>query len=200
MWNNMALSMLRAIAHDNTYERVLDTISNGINAADNRISNVVGVDDDMYKDYVVDSECDLVENLLGSAFVVCQTHILSVASRASAIYKSVGITHRSQPYQLYDAKIQAIVSLANYFKHRVEWNGLDWEKISKNNFHAKRTISEIKKLGLVAGSTGNLRTGSEWLGNKDYVQTSRFVYIIDAWSEELISDCTSLVKPSNIDA
>ena len=184
----MRLGHIRIAIQDNSYKRVLRTIGLGIAEAENAISKASEYDVPEHTDSVVDSECDLVENLLGAAFVVCQTQINTVANRALPF---LGETKDSKPYEIYNSHTNSICALANYFKHRDEWSIEDWNAPSGRNIH---TIKAIVNIGLRYGSTGNLRTGSEWLGNSDYTQTNIFSHLIDRWSDEVLSNCVSVLK------
>ena len=81
----LLLSLLRSTINDDTYARVLRTIGSGIKEAEVRV-NMAHEENPKNLDMIVDDECDFVENLLGAAFVVCQTQINTVTSRALTVY------------------------------------------------------------------------------------------------------------------
>jgi hypothetical protein len=80
--------------------------------------------------------------------------------------------------------IQFMDGVANYFKHRDEWNKWDWSKLSGQS---RRTADVIQAGGLKNGFTGNLRAGATALGNKDLVDTGIFADIIEAWSSGVLA-------------
>jgi hypothetical protein len=80
--------------------------------------------------------------------------------------------------------IQFMDAVANYFKHRDEWDEWDWSKLTGQS---KRTADVIQAGGLKHGTTGNLRAGAAMLGNKDFVGTGIFADIIDAWSGDVLA-------------
>jgi hypothetical protein len=80
-------------------------------------------------------------------------------------------------------QIEAIVNLANYFKHRSEWKP-DWSKLSGQ---AGRTATLVQKLGLASGSTGNLKQGARKPGNRDYDDLTVFVEVVDAWATKVLT-------------
>ena len=197
----LLLSLLRSTINDDTYARVLRTIGSGIKEAEVRV-NMAHEENPKNLDMIVDDECDFVENLLGAAFVVCQTQINTVTSRALTVYGALPTasetSYPSDPYKLYGrgaeagelSKVTGMVALANYFKHRSEW-AADW---SKQTGTAKHTISKVTKIGLKQNCSGNLRTGAEWLGNSSYEKTEIFVNEINAWSKLVLEDCLSLTQ------
>jgi hypothetical protein len=144
-------------------------------------------------DFYVDDQCQLIKNLLGAAFVVCQARITAVvsggiklaiycgnkgipftacATRKDAIL-TMGPTFTGSPVTL----IQFMDAIANYFKHRDEWDEVDWSKLTGQS---KRTADVIQMRGLKPGFTGSLRAGAEARGSKDFVSTGVFTDIIDA--------------------
>jgi len=81
------LELVRLAAEDRIYREVLSAISDGIRAAERRLDDAAGRGDEEWLEVVTDEECDLLENLLGAAYVVCQTQITAVTARALALRK-----------------------------------------------------------------------------------------------------------------
>ncbi len=151
-----------------------------------------------YYEAVVDTQCETVENLLGTAFVTSQVHITAVVSAITKLHKCAGrdkhalrATSGKKPGILsfgdsYVAgtgvtPVAAIDAFANYFKHRDEW-GADWSKLDNRSCS---TANVIEKLGACSGNSGNMRTGAEALGNPSYTQLTLFVKTIDLWRSSL---------------
>jgi len=77
-------------------------------------------------------------------------------------------------------------ALANYFKHREEWDKLDWSALDKQS---RRTAEVIEQVQLASGSTGNLRRGFSALHNNSYAELKILAEIIDAWSAKVLAVC-----------
>ena len=134
---------------------------------------------------VVDVNCENVEGLLGAAYVTCQVKITVVTSAALKLIASkkdfevraMGPRHDSH------SKVEVLWALGNFFKHRDEWKRSDWDKPTG---FARHTIPVLKAIGLEDGSSGNLRTGAEVLGNSTYAQMHVFSDIIDVWGQAVL--------------
>ncbi|MDC3956215.1 hypothetical protein KEG38_20305 [Polyangium jinanense] len=193
------LSLLELARYDAGLRGTLTPIGAAIREASDRIDKAVQQAAPEDVDFFVDDQCELIENLLGAAFIVCQARITAVVSggvklaaycgrkgipftayapRKDAIL-TMGLTFTGSPVTL----IQFMDAVANYFKHRDEWAEMDWSKLTGQS---KRTADVIQVGGLKAGFTGNLRAGAEALGNNDFVSTAIFADIIDAWSGEVM--------------
>lgn len=118
-------------------------------------------------------------------------------------------------------EIQALNAVANYFKHRLAWSG-DWAKTlaaaaavptpgphtkgkkSKNtkiNSKDKQTAATIKALqaiGLTQGSSGNLRTAAESLGNTGYTDVSKIIDILRTWQTNIFQAYEAELKTSGL--
>jgi len=191
--SRIALESLRLAASDKNYHDVLGALAAGIAEGARRLDDLSA--DDEWFDLVVDDECDIVEELLGASFVVCQTKVTAVsaaAMRLHAIATSEGNSGipefkskksvRSFGNIHVDSKlpeVELVWALANYFKHRDEWQGLDWTKLPKPS---RATADVLSSIGLSSGSTGNLRTGCRALGNESYVNWLCFTDTVDSWA------------------
>lgn len=162
-----------AIAAD-SYESVLSTLGSGIRAAERRIKS--GVEE------VADDEVEIIENLLGVAYVTCQPQIAAIAHavlRLPGHGLSARLLRASGPrFDSNYSKIEVLWELANYFKHRDKWSRETWTK--PPNKRTEHTVKVITVAGLECGSTGNLRTGAEALGNAAYSNVMVFQEIIRA--------------------
>ena len=205
--SKISLKLVELAASDQAYRRVLDALAVAIQEAGNRVDNVAGSGDEQWEDAVVDEECDLIENLLGAALVVCQAQITAVASRALR-FRKVAIAENGS-FSAFGGKkddvralgqaisakvpvprVEMLWALANYFKHREEWQKLDWSKLDAQS---KRTADLIGQVGLESGSTGNLRRGAEALGNSEYGRVDRFADAIDSWASDVVAACARVL-------
>ena len=123
-------------------------------------------------------------------------------------------------------EIQALNAVANYFKHRLAWSP-DWAKTlaaanpvpppapapkgktkgktkskkPKVNHKDKQTAATIRALqaiGLEQGSTGNLRTAAEALGNAGYTDIDKIVGILRTWEGNVFKAYVSELKAAGV--
>lgn len=197
------LHLLRYTAEADELRAVLEALSKAIEASQRRMKEALGSKQEKYIEYVSDTESDLVENLLGAAFIVCQVQITSIAQRAidarAEILKSAcpefnefgdkkwGVMLKGEQFGRSSySKVCVLNSLANYFKHRDEWEPkLDWTMLKSRG--SRNTALVIEAAGLKPGSTGNLRNGAESLGLGGYHQLSILTDIIGSWAENILS-------------
>jgi len=157
-------------------------------------------DNPEYYDAVIDELSDLCESLVGVSFVVCQTYITSVVSTVMKLHDIYNRSQRDSPLCTTAGKKKSIVSFgssrldgtpyslvqvldasANYFKHKDEWRA-SWSSLDNMS---KRTAEIIKAAGASEGSTGNLRTLAEAVGNDNFHDTDKYVDILRDWTQEL---------------
>ena len=167
-----------------TYETVLNALGGGIRKSVGRI------DSDPDDDGVVDYETDIIENMLGAAFVVCQAQVNAVLEAALKVPQQTRKKHEIRKlgpsFDTSYSKVEILWALANYFKHRDEW-GTKWSNAGSRE---KLTVDAIKAAGLSADSPGgNLRTGAEALGNASpYSDVEIFYRVVREWSEKVRED------------
>lgn len=189
------LRLLDYAIENDTYAEVLNVLGQGIKASSERID--LAANSGEYADAVTDTEIEIVEGLLGAAYVVCQTQITAVtqaALRCRAQSIADGVTFNAfgdREHELrvmgprFDAqwsKIELLWSLANYFKHRDEWSSATWTNPKGLEQH---TIPVIRAAGLKPSSNGNLRSGAEALGNPTYEKISVFEAVIREWADHV---------------
>jgi len=201
------LHLLESAVTDMTYSDVLLALATGIASAEKQVALATDSGDAEWAEIVTDDECDVVEDLLGAAFIVCQvkiTAVLTAALRFRAVCLECGKAFASfgeEPTSVLkfgvvkddDSKVGAVEliwALANYFKHRDEWQG-PWEKMQG---HPRRTIKTIEKAGLSSGCSANLRIGSEVLGNSSYKDLIVFATLVDSWAAKILQACRSEAK------
>lgn len=182
-----------------TLARTLDPLARAIREASSNTREARRTKDQEFIDVIVDDECEVVESLLGSAFVVCQVYMTRVVSITKALHRifngdqgrrlrtsdgsKSGILEVGSQYVGSSAyrDVQIIDALANYFKHRDECS-VDWRDIPVK---AQDTATIIRAVGCTPGSTANLRTGAEALGNNDYESMSVFATRLENWRNNL---------------
>ena len=173
--------------------RILQPISKAIQECSEIIDQVTDCGSEDYLEAVTDEEIELIESLLGTAFVICQTQVTCVVSRIKKLHsffetqegRALGGLDNSKAEILNRgatvisgtgySDVQVIDAFANYFKHRDEWPS-DWAVVSGRQAH---TVSIISAFGAASGTNGNLRTGASALGNKGYHSVSVFAEKLD---------------------
>jgi hypothetical protein len=199
----VSLELVKLAAEDLTYRDVLSAISDGIRAAEGRLDDAAQRGDDDWLKAVNDEECDLLENLLGAAYVVCQTQITAVTARALAVRKcrlgdgkaftafgegkaDVRALGDALPFPATATKVELVWALANYFKHREEWDKLEWSALDKQS---RRTAEVLEQVQLASATTGNLRRGFSALHSNSYAELESLAAIVDAWSAKVLAVC-----------
>lgn len=203
------MSILHILNDRRSLERVLEPIGQGIKVSESILEEAETEEvDDRYLDSLISEETWIIENLLGSAFITCQTHMTEVTSAISRLYDLCDEKTRNQfeyisnkNFKVYKknsptlsgtnyTKIKVIQIAANYFKHRSEWS-IDisepgkW-KVCETGKHTIEPMNNlVNVIGISAGSTGNLRALSRALGNTEYSDTSVFIDIIINWQVSL---------------
>ena len=197
-------------------EQILEAIQSGITKNSKTITHIEtgGGDASNY-----DEELEMIENLLGVAFVTCQVYITSVVSMVnkarakkstnsqcqSFSKKKEILRYENSPVKTFDGtavtQIQLIDTMANYYKHRDEWK-LEYKQITSENENYsipewkvinnnEQTIKVLKAIRVKPNSSGNLRRAAETLGNKDY-DVRIFAKILSSWSNRVKEKCQEL--------
>ena len=179
-------------------ERSLTPLGEAVAQCAETIDQATAFGDDRHLDAVIDDETAIVENLLGTAFVVCQSYITFVWSRVKSLHRScheaditltttdntkAGIMRLGSQLvpQTQYTEVQVIDAFANYFKHHEEWNGR-WEQLPNP---AARTVPILAATGATQFSTGNFRTAAKKLGNESYSNVRAFSNILRSWGQEV---------------
>ena len=195
LWLNLTLERHRAYSKRFTYERVLDEIGNAIRKSANKMESIDEFPIELI-DQIIDDETEVIEYLLGTAFVLCQAYITDVVSTVMSLHKfadSKDISLKTTTNKKKDilkfgyegnsfSPVAVIDGFANYFKHRDEW-GFNWQKLSKDS--QKITVKIIQSAGAESGGTGNLRQGSIALGNPHFAETGIFLDKLEDWYLDL---------------
>jgi hypothetical protein len=210
MGMNLYALHLRSINMDFRYDTskcVLITVNNAIEEAKNNIDRAKKVQNEDYFDSIVDEETSIVEELLGAAFVVCQSYITSIVSSFIKLHKhaetdnlQLSVTSGQRKILLKTGsvnvaeseytEIQIIDAFANYYKHCDQWP-LDWNRARGQS---KDTIEVIQSVGAQSGSSGNMRTGAKALGCSMYNNLDSLLDKITQWKGELIKQYQAELK------
>lgn len=207
------IDLIRIHTGPTPLERVLQTLGDAVDACTGAITRAESSGDAEYIDAVIDDECDVIENLLGAAFVVCQADITAVISHVNHMHKrAFADGHRlsssdnskagmlsldnqlvaTSPYSY----VQVIDAVANYFKHRDEWRGL-WTQFPPASSQGK-TVAIITVVGAEQGSTGNMRTGVTALGISNYRNLTILYDHIASWADNVATAYESEIRSFNL--
>ena len=182
---SIKLRRLDIAVESDVHASVLDELGRAIKKCGERIDRLHPDDDGS-----LDLECELIESLLGTGYVVCQAKIAAVVERATEL---LGKTKREiramgPRFDTNFSKVDVLWALGNYFKHRDEWELSEWDLPTGQR---RDTVPALKAAGLQASSTGNLRTGAEALGNRAFSDTTVFQTVVDEWAAEVASAARS---------
>src|SRR6267143_671924 len=163
----MQLSWLSITGDAARLGRTLDIVGDAIKAASRRIDDAQKTGDAEWLDIVVDEECAIIEDLIGTAFVVCQTYITGVVSRIVGLHTyhdkngpnplvtTSGVKHApkgiSPSILRFGSRkigrsgrtaVELIDAFANYFKHHEEWTG-SWSNLKGGSAATARAVMSV---------------------------------------------------------
>jgi hypothetical protein len=189
------MDLFEAESRTDTLNRTLDALGNAICQCKKAIDQAKASGPPEYGDAVTEGECEMVEALLGVAFVASQVSISRVVSRVMAIHRTAGkkipltTTGKKKPEIIrigcqgdgedQPTEVELIDAFANYFKHRDEWPA-NWDKLDNRQAQTKKVIESV---GAKQGCSGNMRTGAEALGNTGYHDVGIFYRVIGRWED-----------------
>ncbi|MCD6327287.1 hypothetical protein J7M28_07020 [bacterium] len=179
---------------------VLTSLGSAIKQCDAAIGKARASGDDEYAEAVTDDECEVVENLIGVAFVMCQVVIEAVVSIVIHLHERVVSDGHVLPTcsKKKDRKkcllqlgrplaehpeyidVRVIDVFANYFKHR-----------SREDYRWDNIMSDV---GASDGCTGNMRRAAEVLGLANYANLELLGDKVSNWADEVIAKYKSELK------
>jgi hypothetical protein len=185
-----------AVEGDDTLISVLDSMRQGIGRSLAELNAIQSAPEDA-QEFLADGEWNVVDNLLGAAYVVCQANIINIVKavdhvRIVAKRENLPFTGLDKPHEIralgpkFDAnysKVEVLWQLGNFFKHREEWTQRTWD-------HPKAkmdvvTISVLKAAGLNSPELHGMRDGSAALGNTEHWQLRIFHDIAREWARDV---------------
>jgi hypothetical protein len=214
---NHALRFLKYDVEDDQYLRIFGGIAELIRTSEQVCESADCRDDEA----IIDREADYLEELIGISFVLLQAKIRRVTSSTLKLCKvmkgqgveleelssrekilSIGEDLESQ--QLRPA--QLAWDIGNYYKHRDEWPDAVWyyeplaaqepkkQPVDRATEMGRKTRRVVEGLGVVEGSTGNMRTIYESLGVCPYSDCRRLAYEIQRWAEQVLECAETSVR------
>lgn len=179
--------------------RIFDTLNQGVAACQKAFEAAQAHDDEDYTQSVADEESEVLEALIGTAFVIAQTEIESTVKMVDRLHKRAGsdghtlkstTTKRHEILRIESpivagtnyTRAEVINAFANYFKHRDAW-GKRWGDLTKDD-KEKFTVDVIAAAGAQEYSSGNLRTAILVLG----IQSDELEWLYNemcSWKENI---------------
>jgi len=147
------------------------------------------------KDWLADSEGEVVEGMLGMAFIACQLDITSVVSSCQKLHEfmpqlgprpsraDLMVKNNPPVVATKHSKVAAIDGVANYFKHQDEWPA-DWTKL-KPSSRAFGTAEVVKALGVKADGYGVMTGFTTIVGHSQYEGVLELREIVLNWARKL---------------
>lgn len=191
---------------------VLEAIGEAIGASIERIDTIKRRYGKDAADMAAEDEIPVIEDFLGLAFVVCQNYISNVVTELRNLHaharqwNNADLTTTSglredmmrygfrptkkRPY----SRIEVLHAYANYYKHRDEWD-FGWKNL---NPRAQQTAAIISAAGATPSSTGNLREGARFLGNRKFMDVAVFMKIFSEWRKKLVWDYKMEIRGQNL--
>ena len=182
------------------------SLSKGVREVEAKIQEAVDSGNEEYAQFVMDTDVDIIEELIGAAAVMCQRHATNVVSTARSALRFAGIDDPNggrdwKNYHLFclgdclpsisaRTAMTLLNDTANYYKHRDEWD-VDWTRLRGN---ARRTADGVALLGVSGTGNGNLRTISEAFGNPEYEKLGILLGVVESWAERVVKYCRSKLK------
>jgi len=189
------LKLLELAVDGDGLERVLHPIEEAIRASFLRMEDAD--DGSEFADIVEEEEADVVENLLGAAFVVCQARIAKITTRFVRLETACGAPLPGGPHKKHTVvrrqsptvgattytTVELINHVANYYKHHSEWHR-PWSAIADPM--TKRTRDAVISLGADEAAIGNMRRLTrELTGDDDLSNLEPLVEAVVTWGHRL---------------
>ena len=163
---------------------------------------------------LLDDECDQREDMLGVAFVACQSFINRIRTHFVWVNRACEEDFGKQlkffvsgralgkvlkcggkiPGNTTLSLVEAIYAVGNFWKHSDEWPTCEkksgkrliqiWD-LSRMSGQQKATAEVVMILGLQPGSTGNLRRASKAVGVSEYEDLSPMRQALSQWAQDV---------------
>lgn len=213
------LRLLHLDVTDDALERIHHALEAEIARGERRLQKAEREGNREIYDWLVDDECDQVEELLGIAFVAGQpyinrirTHLFSINTACQEDFQGRQLSFFGSSKKAADllkrgesvpgkavSLVEAIYAVGNFWKHSDEWPRCEqknnkriaqvWDRTRMKDVQ-KTTFDVIMTLGLVLGSTGNLRTAAKAIGIKEYGNLAPMRKALGAWAQDIHETAT----------
>lgn len=193
------------------FERVAENLGRCIANSNTEVERANQTGDGMYAEDVAASELEVIESLLGTAFVLYQTYITGVVSIASKFHERAKTAQKTlaapngRPAVLTHGQAtvagtaytlpQAIDAFANFFKHRDEWPA-NWAQASGQS---AKTIAVISAFGLTSTALGNLVAAATSVGVSDLEKIEILMPPLKAWRLSVVNAFEVALKAAGVE-
>ena len=203
----LLMHLLDLAADQTVLNRVLEIIAQAIRDADKSIARADEEEDAEFAAITIATECELVEDLLGIAFVTVQAHLTGLRKRvvdvSEGCEKAFGqpLSFGKNPLQVGNqlesttmTAVEAMNAAANYWKHKEEWEIKITVEPEPNVLWDKgQTVALVQQLGMAPMSEGNLRQAATRLHVADLRDLSPIRQQVASWAREVVERTRSEV-------
>jgi len=216
---SLGLHLLHLDMSSDALERIHHALETEIARGERRLERAEREGTGETYDWLVDDECDQVEELLGMAFVAAQPFINRIRTHFSLIntickddfgpqfnFFAVGgkVADLLKRGELIPGKsmsvVEAIYAVGNFWKHSDEWPRCEqnngkyiahvWDMTRLKDVQ-KTTVDVVLALGLTLGSTGNLRTAAKAIGVEKYSNLSLMRKPLQVWAQDVYDQASN---------
>jgi hypothetical protein len=198
---NHHLRILEFDVEDDNIRSVLNSLISLIRLSEDKCDKATlsarpgGVHDD-YAEHVYEQEGANIEELIGAVLLMLQARIRRVkrSSKKAGIkddlvLKDSANKHESHAFSL----VEIVWDLANYYKHRDDWNSAVWDDEGKTSKLSVETRKSVERVGVERGGTANLRTALERLSTSHYSQSAQSLNEgIQSWAKRMLQMANEL--------
>ena len=199
----MNLEWFRIGLHADWLRDVMTALGNGIKDSIRRLDKAGASKDAEWMEAVAEEEGEVIERLLGGAFVICQVQITETWTRCQRVLERckvkdwkptkgeilrLGEQVQSCPGR---SKVEALDAAANYFKHREQWKDAEWKGLGKLQ---QPTADAVQEIGARPRSSGNLRTIAEALGLEHHKTLNPLFEMLEDWGSRVIGQLEKYIE------
>ncbi|NEV75926.1 hypothetical protein DYI24_02555 [Rhodopseudomonas sp. BR0C11] len=200
---NSSLWLLKHEVDDEQFLRIICDFARLIRRSEKACDEAARQDNPNYRAFVIDAECDYLEELVGSSFLLLQAKIRRVRRAAKELNAFMNDQH-GLAVDIQDEKIinlhgsyrnsehsqiKLIWEIGNYYKHRDEWDHEVWEDVPAQGRdpleQPRRTRRTVQAIGIVQFSTGNLRQAYEFFEIQPYSKCEKLAKEVQAWAKDV---------------
>ncbi len=204
----LRLQLIRMQMSDHVLLSVLDTLGSAITDCGATIREAEDCGNQEYLDVVAEDECEVVENLLGVAFVMCQVmisgvvsgvfrlqkdakskgHVLPTCSKGKGKQRRNCLLRLGSPLTKHPecTEVEVIDIFADFFKHR----------IGRHSSNSKAIISKV--VAFKDCTHVDMHRAAEALGITDYKNLGPLGDMVSKWVAEVIAKYESELKDLNL--
>jgi hypothetical protein len=189
---NLALRILKYDVDDDRFLQIFAEIAKLIRAS-------AMLCDTAHDEGFVEEEVNYIEELLGLTFVLLQAKIRRVSESAKGSPLALSDARAlGGPYKdIGKGLVELIWEVANYYKHRDEWDREVWEdnKVGEHESNALRqsrnTRRIIEKVRIERSSSGNMRTAYNFFEIDWALDCTPLADKVQEWANAVYEKCVN---------